>query len=393
MGLSLPRTPLALTVTLLVVELLDELVYGAQGASLPLIRSDLQLSYVQVGLLLSLPGYVSNALDPFIGLLGDTRLRRGLMIAGVGLTALALLLIAGGHGFWALVLAFCLAAPAGTAYVSLGQATLMDLNPGRQDQAMARWTVAGALGQLVGPTLIAGAVAWGLGWRGVYVGLAAVAVGATVAMVLQPLGRARISNHAGGLLPSLRDFPQAIRSSGLLRWMALLELSDLLLDVLYVYCALYFTDEAGASPALAGLAVSVLALGGLVGDMVLVPVLEKIDGLRLLRVTAPAALMVYIALLLVPGIWAKFALLAILAPLRSGWYQVLQGRAYASMPERSGAVVAIGSLGGLVASSFPLLIGAVAEAAGLRWAMALLAIGPLALWIGVRKRSRTTGSG
>jgi FSR family fosmidomycin resistance protein-like MFS transporter len=39
----------------LAVELADELVDGAKGAALPLIRHDLGLSYGQIGLLASVP--------------------------------------------------------------------------------------------------------------------------------------------------------------------------------------------------------------------------------------------------------------------------------------------------------------------------------------------------
>jgi hypothetical protein len=39
--------------TLLAIELLDELVFGAREAAWPLIRDQLSLSYTQIGLLLS----------------------------------------------------------------------------------------------------------------------------------------------------------------------------------------------------------------------------------------------------------------------------------------------------------------------------------------------------
>ena len=41
----------------LLIEFLDEFIFGVREAAWPQIRSDLQLSYAQIGLLLGLPGY------------------------------------------------------------------------------------------------------------------------------------------------------------------------------------------------------------------------------------------------------------------------------------------------------------------------------------------------
>ena len=65
------RGPMLFTLTLLAVELLDELIYGVAGAALPLIRTDLALTYTQVGWLLTLPALLGVVLDPVLGVLGD----------------------------------------------------------------------------------------------------------------------------------------------------------------------------------------------------------------------------------------------------------------------------------------------------------------------------------
>ena len=51
---------------------------------------------------------------------------------------------------------------------------------------------------------------------------------------------------------------EAIRNSSLMRWLVLLQFSDLLLDVLTGYLPLYFTDVTGMSVAQASLMVSIL---------------------------------------------------------------------------------------------------------------------------------------
>jgi FSR family fosmidomycin resistance protein-like MFS transporter len=150
-----------LTVLFLLIEFFDELHYGVQTAALPAVRTDLGLSYAQVGVLLSIPGIVNALIEPGLMLLGDTRHRKRLVVGGGLAICLALLMLAGAQNFPVAVLALVIAFPASGAFVTLSQATLMDQNPGRQEQMMARWTAAGSLGNLAGPLLLAGGFALG----------------------------------------------------------------------------------------------------------------------------------------------------------------------------------------------------------------------------------------
>ncbi|MCI0477656.1 MAG: hypothetical protein L0Y55_15530, partial [Anaerolineales bacterium] len=63
-------SPLLALIALYGVELLDELIYGLQGAILPYLKTDLALNYTEIGLLLTIPGLVGIIGEPFIGLLG-----------------------------------------------------------------------------------------------------------------------------------------------------------------------------------------------------------------------------------------------------------------------------------------------------------------------------------
>ena len=160
---------------LLAVELLDELVDGAWTTAWPLVRADLHLSYVQVGVLLAVPPIVGNLVEPVFGLLGDAWDRRVLVRAGGAAFALALLLAALSQGFAPLLAALVLFNPAGGAFVGLSQATLMDAEPGRREHNMARWALAGSVGVMAGPLLVAAATRAGPGWRAALVLLAVAA--------------------------------------------------------------------------------------------------------------------------------------------------------------------------------------------------------------------------
>jgi FSR family fosmidomycin resistance protein-like MFS transporter len=412
---------LAFPITLLAIEFLDELVYGAGQAAWPVIRDDLGLSYVQIGALLSLPGVVSSLIEPFIGIAGDivrpggSSPRRYLILGGGVVFALALLLTATSQGFLSLLIAFILFYPASGAFVSLSQAALMDADPMRHEQNMARWTFAGSLGVVVGPLTLSAALVLGPGWRGLYLGFAVVAIVLVVisrrfpfipgahsngssetkqdsddeglpdsSQVQQEDNRPVAQDFKSGVLNALR----ALRKKETLRWLVLLEFSDLMLDVLYGFLALYFVDVVGITPTQAALAVSVWLVVGLVGDFLLIPLLERVNGLVYLRFSVILELILFPAFLLVPGMWGKLVLLGLLGLFNAGWYAVLKGRLYTSMPGQSGTVMAVSTVAGLIGSLIPLLLGFVAQRYNISVAMWLLLLGPVALLVGIPWQKR-----
>src|SRR5262249_23602459 len=89
---------------LLLVEFADEFVFGAREAAWPLIRSDLGLTYAEVGLLLGLPNVIANLVEPLLGILGDVWKRRLLILGGGVCYVLALVLFATSGDLLALLL-------------------------------------------------------------------------------------------------------------------------------------------------------------------------------------------------------------------------------------------------------------------------------------------------
>src|SRR5690606_1195055 len=106
-----------------------------------------------------------------------------------------------------------------------------------------------------------------------------------------------------------------LRRAATLRWLALLQLADLMLDVFHAYLALYFVDVAGTGAAGAALAVGVWTGVGLVGDVLVIGLLERVDGVRWLRVSAALTLLAYPSFLVVDALAAKLALLGLLGVL------------------------------------------------------------------------------
>src|SRR5215216_2500985 len=110
----------------LLIEFVDELVFGVGEVAIPFLREDLHLTYTQIGLLLSLPGILAAFIEPFIGILGDVWRRRALIIIGGILFTASLFMTSISISFLFFLLSFILFFPSSGAFVSLSQANLMD---------------------------------------------------------------------------------------------------------------------------------------------------------------------------------------------------------------------------------------------------------------------------
>ncbi len=379
------RGPLLIVMILYGVELLDELIYGLHGAVIPYFKTDFNLTYTQIGLLFTLPGLVALILEPMIGLIGDTRHRRWLVVGGIAASVMGLVLIGTAQIYGVILAAFCIMSPASGAYVNLAQATLIDSNPTRAEQTMARWVLLGSVGVAISPLMLTAVFSIGWSWRSVYFALAIIA-----AAYLLLLFKPKFDAHTGADEESisLRHMKQALvealQHRTLIKWIVLTELADLMLDKLLEQVGLYFHDVAHVSLAEATGAVSIFTAGWLIGNIGLVPLLERLSGIRILRITSIVVSIAYVALLLVPIVWLKYALLGVISLSSASWYVILRAKTYEALPGQSGVVIAVTSIFGAINLFVPVILGGIADTIGLQAAMWLLLIGPVALMIGVR---------
>ncbi len=379
----------------LLIEFLDELAFGVTEAALPFIRGDLHINYIQIGLALSIPGIISNLVEPFLGILGDIWKRRIIILSGGVLFALSFVLTALSHNFTFLLVSFILMNPSSGAFVSLSQASLMDMDAAHHEHNMARWTFAGSLGVVIGPLLLGALALLGFGWRGVYALLAV----AGMLLVFLTWRSSHFVPQAIREQVSLKNILAGFQSAisflkvkTVLRWLILLEFSDLMLDVFYGYLALYFVDVVGFSASTAALAVAAWTGFGLLGDFLIIPLLEKVRGLNYLRVSVIMELILFPIFLLIPSAWGKLVLLGLLGLFNSGWYAILKGNLYSAIPGQSGVVMALSSISGIFGRIIPFGIGLAAERLGLGSAMWILLLGPIALLLGLpRSRSQRSG--
>ena len=374
----------------LLIEFLDELVFGVGEVALPFIRDDLDLTYTQIGFLLSLPGIIAALIEPFIGILGDVWKRRVLISTGGILFTLSLFMTGASHSFIFLLSSFILFFPSSGAFVSLSQASLMDSDTTRHEQNMARWTFVGSLGILAGPLLLGLFVYFGFGWRGAYAALASF----STLCLLAALRYLPLDSVSTLSFPSLRVVFDGFRAAftalqraEVWRWLLLLEFADLMGDVLFSYLALYFVDVGRATETQAGIAVTGWLAMGLLSDFLFIPFIDRQkDSLKFVRITAFMEVFAFAIFLLTPGFIPKLVIVIIVNLCNTGWYPILQGRLYSSLPGQSASLMAIGSVTAPIAKFFPFLIGFLADQFGLQTAMWILLLGPIVLWIGLPRR-------
>ena len=310
----------------LLIEFLDELVFGVGEVAWPLIRDDLRLTYTQIGLLLSAPGILAAFIEPFIGVLGDVWRRRALIILGGILFILSLFITSASTSFILLLSSFILFNPSSGAFVNLSQANLMDSDPNRHEQNMARWTFAGSLGVLTGPILLGLFVYLGFGWRGTYALLASLSTFCLLAAwrLLPPDKDSSPSFPSFKIvLDGFRAAFSALKRKEVWRWLLLLEFADLMLDVLFSFLALYFVDVGRVTQTQAGIAVVAWLAMGLITDFLFIPFVDRQkDTIQFLRRTALVELFAFAGFLLVPGFIPKLIFVILVNLFNTGWYSI-----------------------------------------------------------------------
>lgn len=371
----------ALSVTLLCVELLDELFAGLLAVALPLLRDQAMLTYAQIGLLIALSELASVLCDPIISLLSDHRSKRWWISSGLVGMSFSFVLIGSAHSFALLLLAFILSAPCGKAAVGLSQAALIDQAAMSNTRTMTRWVLMGNIGDLLAPLTVTLATIAGAGWSGLC--WLAVVLWFVMALVALPQRFPRAQATANededdqpGLWAGLR---MALRDPVLLRWTALATIPTMMDEVFLSFVSLYLHDVLHASQALIGVIITIAMVGSLVGTLIVGQIVKrgKVHPQRLLIVLAVVALIGVVGFLTFHSIWLAALMLFVTSLGVTGWYPIAKAAAYDRLPGRSGTVRAVVSLGGPFEIALPGIVGFIAARFGLLAGLGLLGLAPI----------------
>ena len=237
------------------------------------VRAEYNVSYTELGLALTAFNVISTLLQVPAGFLVDKVSAKLVLVIGLLLGATAFAVVGLTSSFWLLVAMFALAGLGNTVYHPADYALLSHhVAPERIGQAFSIHTFSGILGAAAAPaSLLAMASVWG--WRGAFLG--AAALGFAVAGALMLLREPPAAERAGHRAP--RDAAPAVGWALLLsgpilgNFVFFILLSTMSFGLQYFSVvalgALHGTDPAVANTALTGYLL-LSALGVLVGGIV-----------------------------------------------------------------------------------------------------------------------------
>lgn len=378
---GLLRGATSLVFILFAVDFADEFTSAFHVVSTPAIRTDLRLNYTQAGFLLLIGQLSGFLIEPWLFALSDRCSKQRLAVAAMCVLACAALLAAAVDCYSLMLLAAAMSGPAAGVAVMLTQAQLIDLNPHRKAETMARWTLMGTIGDFAGPLVVAGAASLGLSWRALFAAEAAIWLLYAWLIAARPLPvSAALDRTEDHTAPLHRVFSTALKNRVLLRWAVLLQLIVLLDEVLVAFGALYLRDALSLSAP----AVSALLVVPMAGSIAGLAALE-----RRLRCAHAARVLAESSCLTLAGM-ALFLLsgraLACLIPSLflmgfggAGLYPIMKAAAYDALPERSGTAIAVMGLFAPIGIALPALVGLLADRYGIAAAIAFTGVAPAAI--------------
>jgi MFS family permease len=378
------------------ITLVDELWSGVAVTGAPSVEHELSLSHTQyVTLAFAAPLLVAAVLEGGIALFSDVADRRKLVVGGQAALAGSLLFLAWSRSAWALAFGLALAGTSSGVACGAAQALMLAEDPRGTDRAMLRWTLFAAVGDVLTPLVTGGALALGFSYRGAMLVIAGV-------VILQCLGLLRAGAHRVHSAeppddseppadPLRAALSRAIRRPRLWAWLFAAASCTLLDELVVALAALRMQHDQRVSEAWAAASAVAFSAGAILGAALTDRLVERLRTLARERSQTPTRVSVR-AVLIVSSMLCALALAGVLASqsaIGSGvalfvvgitcapHHALAQARAYEELPGHPGTVQALSQLFVLVDVVAPVALGSLADHAGLRAALACLALQPV----------------
>lgn len=372
--------------SLLLITFADETVAFLPFGALESIRHDVDLTYAQAGFLLALYPGIGLLATPF-GAFADQVSRRAMAaIGGLGYGA-GLLLFAAAEDFATLVIAVVLMGFAGDALVSAVEVSLVDAVGENVEAAFARVNLLGAIGDLVGPLLLAGALATGLGWRAAFwvAGASMVLYGLVLASQHFPPPHPHPDGH-----PPLRALLSVARDRRVLKAGLITAIISAFDDTFVGFALAFLTVARDVDAAVASLAAGAGMLGGIAASAWA----SRSNRRRLgLRPTAIAIVVGVVAVLAAPHVIVAAVGLAVVGAAMILAWITHQARFMTLRPGQAGATSSVVDAVGQLAILVPLIIGPAADSWGLAVAMSIYVVAATLFVIVTRRDGSPPGRG
>ena len=325
--------------------------------------------------------------EPPLLALAHGRRARAVRTLGLALMAASLLAAAAAPSYPVLLAALALYGPGSGLGTGLAQSALAAAEPDRCEAALARWSLAGTLGDLLAPAVLAASVGLGLGWRGAVLAVAILTAAHALTLARAPQPAPSSDGDADEEAP-LREALRAARGTpALLGWSLAVVLCSFMDEVLVSFGALWLAARLDAGPAVRAAIFVAWELGALAGAALLARCAARFPPRALLLASGLGSLATHVAWLAAPHWVASAAAAAASGLFTAAHYPLLAARAYAALPGRPHVVQAVASAFSGLELLVPLAVGLAADRGGLLAAMALLAVQPAGVLVAAAWRA------
>lgn len=326
-------------------------------------------------------------LEPPLLAFAQGRRARPMMLAGLAGMGLVCLVAALAPSYGVLLAALLFYGPASGVGVHLAEAALMTARPHDREATLARWMLAGLIGDLLGPAAIAASVFLGYGVRGALLAAAAIAFAQTW-VAYRAHADIEEDDEEEEHVPLAAAVREAFACRPLLGWSLVTLVCALLDELLVAFGALHLEANLGATPSQRAVTFAAWVMGGVVGTVLLERLGPKASTNRLLWLTGVGSGLGYLLWLVAPGWASATAALAVSGMFSAAHYPLLTARTYAALPHRPSTVAALNSFVGLLDIFPPLLIAWVADTTSVWVAVAVLGLQPVGVMIAAALSAR-----
>jgi FSR family fosmidomycin resistance protein-like MFS transporter len=338
---------------------------------LPIFIENLALSNTAAGLL-TVFMQAPSLLQPFIGHLADRYNVRLLFVLAPAVSAVMMSLLGTAPAYGFLAVFLLVAGLSSASLHSVGPVVAGQLSGRSLGRGMGFWMVGGELGRTLGPIVIVSAIQV-LTLRGTpWLMIAGIATSALLYVQLRDV--AFHPTTAGQGLP----WRQALRAMGplLVPLAGILTVRAFMVSVLTTYLPTFLSAE-GADLWVAGASLSLLEGAGVVSALLGGAISDRVGRRWVLFVSMLTTPLLMFLFLAVTG-WLQFPLLLMLGLTALSVTPVIMAMVQESFPEnRALANGVYMALGFSIRSVVVLILGALGDWLGLRWAFAVSAIMPL----------------
>ncbi len=315
---------------------------------IPLLVTDLGITYGQAGFLLTIFFIMYSIFQLPAGALADWFGKKRLLIAGLFAMSSGILLASVATNYWMLLVAQAIAGIGGSTFHPTGMSVISDVETARTEgKAMGVFGFGGVLGTLSSP-LIVGGLAAVAGWRVALVGAVVLGVTMTVVIVYlfsnsgddadglnRPPGRGSLTIRDG--VEAMKELLGVPITRGIVILFFVTMILSLQHRAIQTFTTAYITEQTGASVSAGNVTFFALLFGGSVASLWAGSLADRFNRERLGIAAATATAALVGATLLVTRLLGMLPFELLIA-LLSIWFAVMGMAMYASYPVKNALI-------------------------------------------------------